>query len=268
MMYEISENGSVINEASIDKIQSEYVPLLEEISDFYKRDLGENLLSIYIRGSVSVGRAIFGISDVDSVAIMRESVSEEQQKKIFRFSLDLQNKYPFVTLVDMTAISLDELLNKKDFSNLQIYLKTQSVLLYGEDIVATIGEVKPGRELALSMYGDLPEKLRELQDYFSGIGPEKTYLGEPRTVEFWCVWTMRTILRSALGLVMINEPVYSQDLVTCAETFSSWYPEYKQYADKALFWAKNPTDERREVSRYLNEFTPKYMAIWNKALSK
>lgn len=181
--------------------------------------------------------------------------------------MNLQRKYPFVTLVDMTVIPLDTILNEKEFSNLKIYLKTQSVCLYGEDIRSRIKDVKPGRELALEMYGDLREKLQELQDFFSGAGPEKTYLGEERPVEFWCVWTMRTILRSALGLVMISDPVYSQDLETCAETFSSRYPECRRYTDRALFWAMNPTNEKGEIHEYLKEFTPKYMALWDKALN-
>lgn len=267
MLYGISETGSVINEATLEKIQPEYSPLLEEINDFYKWELNENLLSIYIRGSVSVGRAKSGISDVDSVAITRKPVSMEKQSEVFRFSLDLQRRYPFVTLVDMTVISLDTLLNEKGFSNLKIYLKTQSIRLYGEDILPKIKDVKPGRELALEMYGDLREKLQELEDFFSGIGPEKTYLGEERPVEFWCIWTMRTILRSALGLIMIREPVYSQDLETCAETFSSRYPEYRPYMDKALFWAMNPTSNKKEISEYLKEFSPKYSALWGQALN-
>lgn len=267
MLYGINEAGSVINEARLEKIQKEYIPLLEEIGDFYKLKLNENLLSVYIRGSVSVGRAKSGVSDIDSVAITSEPISTEKQKEIFQFSLYLKEKYPFVTLVDMTVISLDTLLSEKEFSNLKIYLKTQSIHLYGEDIRSKIKDVKPGRGLALEMYGDLREKLQELEDYFSGIGPEKTYLGEKRPAEFWCVWTMRTILRSALGLVMIREPVYSQDLETCAEVFSSRYPGYKQYMDKALFWAMNPVSDKEKIGDYLKEFSPRYNALWEEALN-
>lgn len=267
MLYSINKDGVVVNDAHVDRIQEEYRSIIEEVNNYYKEELVSNLLSIYIRGSVSVGKAKPFISDIDSVAIVSTDISPKKQKEIHEYSKKLQEKYPFVTLVDMTVISLSTLLSEKEFSNLKIYLKTQSIHLYGEDIRSKIKDVKPGRGLALEMYGDLREKLQELENYFSRIGPEKTYLGEKRPAEFWCVWTMRTILRSALGLVMIREPVYSQDLETCAGVFSSRYPGYKQYMDKALFWAMNPVSDKEEIGDYLKEFSPKYNALWEEALN-
>lgn len=267
MLYSINKDGAVVNDAHIDRIQKQYRLILEEISDYYRKEFGDNLLSIYVRGSVSVGRAKSFISDIDSVAIVRMDISPKKQKEIQEYSKKLQEKYPFVTLVDMTVISPKTLLEDKEFSNLKIYLKTQSVCLYGRDIVEEIEEVKPGRELALKMYGDLSEKLQDLENVFSHDTTEKTYLGEKRPTEFWCVWTMRTILRSGLGLVMLKKPVYSQDLQTCAEVFSAEYPEYEQYMEKAISWAMNPTTNRKEILDYLKEFSPKYIALWEKAIN-
>lgn len=266
MLYSINKNGTVVNDAHIDRIQEQYQPILEEINSYYKKELSDNLLSIYVRGSVSVGRAKPFISDIDSVAITSADISPKKQREIYEYSKKLQEKYPFVTLVDMTAISPKTLLEDKEFSNLKIYLKTQSVCLYGEDIVKEIKDVKPGRELALEMYSDLPEKLHDLENIFSH-DTEKAYLGEKRSVEFWCIWTMRTILRSGLGLVMFKKPVYSQDLETCAEVFSAEYPEYGQHMQKAIFWAMNPTKNKKEILDYLKEFSPKYIALWDKALN-
>ncbi|QQR77496.1 MAG: hypothetical protein IPJ67_05230 [Candidatus Moraniibacteriota bacterium] len=45
MLYKIDERGVVVNEASLEKIQPEYIPLVEEINEFYKRKLKENLLN-------------------------------------------------------------------------------------------------------------------------------------------------------------------------------------------------------------------------------
>lgn len=267
MLYSINKDGVVVNDAHIDRIQEQYRPILEEINDYYRKELGDNLLSTYVRGSVSVGRAKSFISDIDSVAIVGTDISSKKQKEIHEYSNKLQEKYPFVTLVDMTVISPKTLLEDKEFSNLKIYLKTQSVCLYGKDIVEEIEEVKPARELALKMYGDLPENLQDLEKIFSHDATEKTYLGEKRPAEFWCIWTMRTILRSGLGLIMFKKPVYSQDLETCAEIFSAEYPEYRQYMEKAVFWAMNPTANRKEILDYLKEFSPKYIALWDKAIN-
>jgi len=36
------------------------------------------LISVYIRGSVSVGKAKSGISDIDSIAVTKKEVSREE----------------------------------------------------------------------------------------------------------------------------------------------------------------------------------------------
>jgi uncharacterized protein len=267
MLYKINKKGIVVNEARRCLIQRKYKPVLEKISSFYLKELGNNLLSIYVRGSVSVGRARLFISDVDSIAITRKVISKKDLKAFLKYSREVQKKYPFVTLVDMTVISLEELLTKKEFSNLKIYLKTQSICLYGKDIVKNISEVRPGKTLAISMYGNLSEQLNELSAIFSGKKIKKIYLGEKRSIEFWCIWTMRLILRSGLGLVMIKKPLYSQDLGTCLKVFSKNYPKYKKYMEKALFLALNPTQNKKQIYNYLNDFSPKLIKLWKEEIN-
>ena len=71
MLYKTDKNGCVINEANLRKIRPYYRKILQEINQLYIDKLGDNLLSVYIRGSVSVGRAKPYISDVDSVAVVK-----------------------------------------------------------------------------------------------------------------------------------------------------------------------------------------------------
>lgn len=267
MLFKISKDGSVINEAHLSKIQLEYLSILKIINSYYKAVLKDNLVGIYIRGSVSVGRAKPYISDIDSVAITHRNVTKKVLREAYVFSTKLQKRFPFVTLVDMTILSRNKLMNDPEFSNLKIYLKTQSVCLYGNDVVKDFEPVRPGRELALAMYGDISDKLLMLERHFLAEGPKMLYLGEKRPTHFWCIWTMRTILRSALGLVMIKKPVYSQDLRTCAKVFCSQYPSYEKYIRKAILWAMRPTEKPEEIIVYLREFVPKYLKLWEEALN-
>ena len=267
MFFKLDSSGSVVNEARIAKIQPAYLPVLDELTVFYQKTLGENLKSIYIRGSVSVGLAQAYVSDIDSVALIQSTIPEHLQKEIFLYSQEIQEKYPFVTLVDMTVLTLEALMTNPEFSNLKIYLKTQSVCLYGEDILEKLEEVKPGKALALKMYGDIPEKLEALNKYFLGEGSEMLYLGEKRPVQFWCIWTMRTILRSALGLVMVREPIYSQDLRSCAKAFTVHYPEQEEFINQALRWAKEPTNNKVEIASYLQKNLQKYTTLWREVIN-
>ena len=225
MLYKINKNGIVLNEAKKKLIQEKYKPALKEISNFYLKKLNNNLLSIYLRGSVSIGKAKPFVSDLDSVAIIKKNINKKDLEAIFKFSQKIKKKYPFITLVDMTVVSLKELFRNKEFSNLKIYLKTQSICLYGKDVVKNIPNVKPGKSLAIRMYSNLPAQLNELIKIFSEKEIKKKYLGEKRSTKFWCVWTTRLLVRAGLGLVMIKKPIYSQDLGTCLKVFSKNYLE-------------------------------------------
>lgn len=74
MLYKIDKNGFVVNEARLEKVQPYYRKILKEINKLYNDKLDDNLLSIYIRGSVSVGKAKQGISDIDSVVVTKEEL--------------------------------------------------------------------------------------------------------------------------------------------------------------------------------------------------
>lgn len=64
MLYKTDRNGYILNEADSKKIQPYYKKILKEINQLYIDELGSNLLNVYIRGSVSVGRAKPYISDM------------------------------------------------------------------------------------------------------------------------------------------------------------------------------------------------------------
>ena len=77
--------------------------ILKEISDLYNEKLGYNLLSIYIRRSVSVGKAKPDISDTDSVAVIKNSY---QGRSLFGLSNRQKNweKIPESRFFDLTVV--------------------------------------------------------------------------------------------------------------------------------------------------------------------
>jgi uncharacterized protein len=267
MLYSLDINACVINGASLNKISAEYRPLVDLAVESLKNKLPNKLHSIYIRGSVSAGRAQPYISDLDLVAILYEALTDEEMDWRKNLSQALCAQYPFVTFIDLTCITHEELFTAQQYCRLRVYLATQSVCLYGENILGDLEKVKPSKKLFFEMYQGLDTELEELTKYFLSPLANKSYLGEVQPAEFWCVWAMRTILRSGLGLVMCSRPVYTQDLPTCYEEFSKEFPEYEGYMKHALVWAHTPTSDKGVVSEYLKEFMPKYKELWEKAKS-
>lgn len=266
MLYKTDKNGFVVNEADIKKVQPYYRKILKEISELYNEKLGDNLMSIYIRGSVSVGKAKPGISDIDSIAITERGISLKELLWIIKSSKNLEKKYPKAGFFDLTVVSLKELKNSRKYKNLRVYLKTQSFLLNGKDILSQLPDIIPGKELAIELYGDLAEELETLKKIFSGKITDREYLFQKRPIKFWCVWMSRTLLRAGLGLVMLKKPIYSQDLKTCFSTFTEEYPEHKKEAQQLLRWSIKPTNNKKQLFNFLDNFAPKFLKLWQEAI--
>lgn len=266
MLYKTDKNGFVVNEANSRKIPPYYRKILKEINQLYIDKLGSDLLSVYIRGSVSVGRAKSYISDIDSVAIVKRKLTRKNLLWIIKAANNLGKKYPKAGIIELTVISLKELLRSKEYKNIRVYLKTQSVCLIGKDILPQLPKVKPGKKLAIYLYGNLSKELEILKKIFSGTITNREYLFQKRPIKFWCVWMTRTLLRAGLGLVMIKKPIYSQDLKTCFSIFTEEYPEYKREMQQLLKWSVKPTNNKKQLFNFLDNFAPKFLKLWQEAI--
>ena len=67
--------------------------ILKEISDLYNEKLGDNLLSIYIRESVSVSKAKPDIFDINSITVTKKSFPERNFFELSRHQI-IWKKYP------------------------------------------------------------------------------------------------------------------------------------------------------------------------------
>lgn len=262
MILPIDKKGYIINEGCINKIQPDYKIILGEIVEEVVGRLKDNVISMYVRGSVSVGRAIKNISDIDFIVITENKIKKIDIDWQISFIKYIESKYTYLSMMDLTIIAKDDLFNLSECKNLSIYLKTQSACLFGYDIISTLPGVKPGKELALRMYSELDVEIKHLKSIFTGDIKNPMYLNIIRPIEFWCIWLSRVLLRSGLGLVMTMTPVYTQDLKDCYKLFSHEYAEHKKEMRQALIWAINPIDDRKKVIKYIDSFTPKLLNIW------
>jgi len=263
MLNELDSEGLIINSGKAELIQTEYKIILDKVLNCCLENISkDNLIGIYIRGSVAVGRAIKNLSDIDCVVIVKENISNCRWKILL--SENIIRMFPFVTMLDLTIVTQNDIVSSQSLIRLKTNLVAQSVCLYGKNIFDTISSVKPDRKLAINLYKNLRCELTELRDYFSSNGIEKEFQKVIRPPKFWCVWIMRDIIRSGLALVMIDKPVYSQDLETCLEVFSQTYPEYQNMMQQALILERNSTNDKGVVLGFLDSFLTDYLALWKK----
>ncbi|MFH1183223.1 MAG: nucleotidyltransferase domain-containing protein [Candidatus Moraniibacteriota bacterium] len=266
MIFKTDKDGFIINEGDLSKIQPEYRGILEEIKKCSIENLGKKLLGIYIRGSVSTGKAVRGISDIDTVIISKGKIPRKDRFWSVKLSKDLERKYPFIEGADITIVGSKDILTSKKYFGLRVNLVTQSVNLYGKEILHRTKTPKPGIELSKKMLDGMESELTYLRRIFKGEIKKPEYNDRRRPTKFWCIWMARTMLRGGMGILMLKRPVYSRDLKDCLELFSKEYPEYKKYMEKAYFWSMHSTSNKSELVNYIDDFGPKLLEIWKNNL--
>ncbi|HEY0010657.1 MAG TPA: nucleotidyltransferase domain-containing protein [Candidatus Paceibacterota bacterium] len=236
--FEIDNDGYVTNPSSLEKLQAEWKPLIDEVVEAYKRHSGDTLHSIYVRGSVARGKAITGISDVDSYAYTTQEgkldktwMKEEEETLLKRF--------PFAEGIEF---SLDLL----KFAEEDHVMLAQSVCLYGTDLTIQAPKLKPGRDMVVHVL-TLGKRLEWLEKRLQQIDSEED-------IKKACLWLMKTFLRSGFELTMPLSGMYTRDLYPCYETFSKYYPDRESQMCEFLRLALNPIADKKTLRVMAREF--------------
>ena len=72
--FSSDENGFLINPSSKNKIQDDWVPVINEILVSFRKNYSAYIESIYLRGSVARGTAVKNRSNINVVVIIDEKL--------------------------------------------------------------------------------------------------------------------------------------------------------------------------------------------------
>ncbi|MEH6945179.1 nucleotidyltransferase [Bacillus sp. JJ722] len=208
----IDEQGYLINETSIQKINPKYRNLITEFSFKLSELLGENLHSVYIRGSVPRGLSIDNVSDLDTILVLNSTLTYNHSfvKELVEYLL---NKYPFIQGIEMNVIDKQEIINLKQFSILPFMMKTYGLCVFGEDLSKQLPRFKVDVTLANEHLVNVKEQINQARRDLVGNEDQEDILD-------CCSWIMKIIVRAGMALVAAEEGKYTRDL----------YPAYKVFA--------------------------------------
>jgi predicted nucleotidyltransferase len=262
MILKIDKDGFLINEGKIENIPERILVILKEILLFAQNELGDNLLSTYIRGSVSVGRFINNVSDIDFVVVVKAKPNQQNIDNFLKYSLDLDKKYNWVCGFDLFVCGEEELLNTPGLNKLRVYLKTQSVLMFGQDIVSNFKKYKPDKELSQTLLSEIDREFNFLNTIFLNPNQDFQYNNQIRGLDFWCIWMSRTVLRFSLYASLNQHHSYTNDLVDCYQIVSKIYPEFENDLKQALDWSQAPIKDQIALRAYFEKVAPKIKSIF------
>ncbi len=232
----VDKDGYIVSSSAVEKMQAKWREAAEAVVEVCRRVLGENLHSVYVRGSASRGEAIDGMSDLDMMVVVREYLGEKQKSELDSVRRNLEKCYPFCRGIE-TSVKLLEPLESRQNPN-WFLIKVYSVCVYGQDLANVLPAVKPGRSMVLHAL-DVREELLAIILKFEN--------GEYAFTAGRCVWMMKRLLRSGAELVMEREQGYTRDLYYCYSLFSKYYPDKEPEMRQVLELALNPVGEMRQI---------------------
>ncbi|PAD66023.1 nucleotidyltransferase [Bacillus sp. 7586-K] len=240
------ENGYIVSNSSIKKIKPHFFEVIDEVIEYYRTNLGRDLHSIYIRGSIPRGLGIDGVSDLDTIAITNKNPNEIDLKWVDKAEHDLNEKFTCVNGVEFSFYPIEDILETTNFSIIPFMIKTHSVCVYGEDVKGSLPHYKADKTVGNEHLVNLKNQVRQAKEELDGNEDIEDILD-------CCSWIMKVIIRAGLALVIEEENLYTRDLYPAYRIFSKYYPEKESKMKRALKYAINPVENANEIIDFLDE---------------
>ncbi len=235
--FELDKEGYVVNPTSIEKIQEEWKPAVDEVIDSYKKEYGDKLSSVYIRGSVAKGGAVKDISDIDSFAYVNLPKEEISHDWTDQAEKEIIQHHPFVQGVELSVDPTADVAN----DNILLF---QSLCVYGKDISEDLPKLKPGKEMVIHLF-NIDKRLVWFKSKLETIENDEAEMRRA------CLWLTKGLLRSGFELTMNRSKKYTRDLYRCYETFAEYYPEKEREMREVLYLALNPTTDKQKLEELM-----------------
>lgn len=261
--WDKDKNGNLINDTDAEKISAEFKPLINKIKNLILEHLGSSCHSIYLTGSIPRGLAVCGESDLDIFVILNPKVSSKKTLTDLKEKCNALLKDKTVSKIDVELWEFYEVLPlAKDANNiklketLSIYdaiLKTASLCIHGDDLVAILPPISPGLALANI---ELIELKPDIKFATKSIARNKS----PANVSYWCKRVMKNIIRAGFCLVLAKIKEHTRDVDLCHKIFLRHYPQMQEGMDQALSWAYEPAGNASPVLFFLDDFGKEMIA--------
>jgi Nucleotidyltransferase domain len=94
----------ITNQSSLTYVAPEYLNLLNELQTRVKNHFGADFRTYYLLGSVGRGENLPGVSDMDTVIILKRAPNNEDELWEKAIQEEFEPKYPTLTLLNISCI--------------------------------------------------------------------------------------------------------------------------------------------------------------------
>lgn len=202
-----------------------------QIAGDVERTIGDNLCSVALRGSVTRGTAVAGVSDVDVVLITARKL-----KTVPRRWVDgLSNPK-----IDVVVVTEEALRASERCAWLRFSLAFSGWTIWGQDMISELPDPKLGSEAIAHLHsiGAWQQKWRSLIEQNS----DRHYR------ERVCSWLMKRLVRTAFESVMLKENAYARDIYPCVTIATRHNPDFQSALVSAAELSIAPTADTDRIA--------------------
>lgn len=216
----IDADGYLTTGVDIDNIRPPYDAALADIQASATKALGDNLIGLYLYGSVATGQARPPHSDIDLVALVGQDATDTCESLTERLTLRHRSIAHDVAIGPLT---IDQLHAKTDAGRAErCFVKHYCIHLTGQDVRPELPRCRPDRALAREFIGDLDRHLAILRTTKDARA------------------TGRRLLMAAAVLYSLDAGTWSTAREIGAQLFAQHHPELRDDITRALGWASTP----------------------------
>jgi len=226
---------STANDCTLEKVASDYAPIIDDAVGAYRRNLDKLLLSIRLMGSVPRGEAKIGVSDIDFVALTSMNAEADRRSMLEVECKRLTAKYPCVGRVDLEIEIKGRVTAARDF-----IFRSDSICVWGDDTyiktdtkmsnIALAKLVTPDFDKLLSGYRQRlknPIQAEELGQLSRSVGKD--------------------VLKCFRRFLILKLALYKKGAIDIHDQLVSYFPQETDTFDRLLSIHEQPIQKREDL---------------------
>jgi uncharacterized protein len=245
--WAIDADGYIVNDARRDYIVAPFAAPVHAMVTAYQQQLGAQLHSVYVRGTIPRGLAIPRVADLDIFALVYADPDMLDRAPLATAAATILAQHAVITDLRPEVLPLSVVADVRYFNEIMLQIQTQSVCVAGQDLAPHLPRFRPDVIVANN---DVVQIEPDIDEALAALHADES----PDNVRFWCRRICKNMLRAGFGLVMLDAHAFTRDLVPCYRTFATWFPEQAPYMLHALELAIEPPAEQRQVVPFLEDF--------------
>jgi uncharacterized protein len=224
------EFGYVQPDVALERIDRKWRPLVDIVTRALMQRAG--VRSIYVRGSIPRGLSIENVSDADFIYF--SEIAFDGLDRVLEDAV--KGEFPFVSEVSLFRLGraqFDKIHHPQRRPYFHMLIKTQGLLLAGDDVAKHIEPFRIGPEMASHVFA-LQNEFAKSQQWLLNL-PASIPNEQKKTVERSVHrWISKRIVRSGCEITMNRTGHFTRDLYLCYEQFAVFYPEHAKQMYQVL----------------------------------